>query len=438
VSKNTYLCHYKGTLGPIAELSFVQIAVEYPPEVKIERGLNEEAGGASLSSESPVRVHIVLHQDADLGDIKPRVASAAEGDEKDITWEKYDLEVEVKKGKLSTIAQISDVRNIHKVRPVELASNDARETISASVEVNWTQYLGSGEIIAVADSGLDKIHHAFRGRIHDCYNIYGSEVRDRNGHGTHVSGSVLGSGSLGETLIQGVAPEAKLIAQSCMDQGVFRLDKLTSLSDLFGKAYDSGARVHTNSWGSKPDPSLSVYNYRSEQIDDFVWEHQDMVVCFAAGNQRRKIQAEAASKNCITVGVTEDRADDLTRISEKEYVGNNYGPTATNRAKPDIFAPGKLIQSARSRDCHRQHDGDVNWCRNTGTSMANALVAGCAGVLRQVIKISSTPPRAALVKAILICGADHLDQSISTSKLTSFRRVNLAGSVQISVAAVLS
>jgi serine protease AprX len=179
---------------------------------------------------------------------------------------------------------------------------------------------------------------------------------------------------------------------------------------------------------------LSEYNYRSEQIDDFVWEHQDMVVCFAAGNQGRKIQAEAASKNCITVGATEDRADDLTHISEKEYVGNNYGPTATNRAKPDIFAPGKLIQSARSRDCHRQHDGDVNWCRNTGTSMANALVAGCAGVLRQVIKISSTPPRAALVKAILICGADHLDQSISTSKLTSFRRVNLASSVQISVA----
>jgi serine protease AprX len=221
MSKNTYLCHYKGILGPIAELSFVQIAVEYPPEVKIERGLNEEAGGASLASESPVRVHIVLHQDADLGDIKTRVASAAEVDEKDITWEKYDLEVEVKKGKLSTIAQISDVRNIHKVRPVELASNDARETISASVEVNGTQYLGSGEIIAVADSGLDKIHHAFRGRIHDYYNIYGSEVRDRNGHGTHVSGSVLGSGSLGETLIQGVAPEAKLIAQSCMDQGVF-------------------------------------------------------------------------------------------------------------------------------------------------------------------------------------------------------------------------
>jgi serine protease AprX len=60
-----------------------------------------------------------------------------------------------------------------------------------------------------------------------------------------------------------------------------------------------------------------TYNQRAEEIDTFVWTHPEMVICWAAGNNaaydqttgnvyKRQIGAEAAAKNCITVGACEN------------------------------------------------------------------------------------------------------------------------------------
>ena len=61
------------------------------------------------------------------------------------------------------------------------------------------------------------------------------------------------------------------------------------------------------------------YNTGAIEIDRFVCEKPDMVICFAAGNDgeekvlrasdRAGIGAEAAAKNCITVGASRSLSD---------------------------------------------------------------------------------------------------------------------------------
>ena len=69
---------------------------------------------------------------------------------------------------------------------------------------------GSGQIVAVADSGLDEDHGDFGSRVvanNDVIND-GSTADRWSGHGTHVSCSVLGDGSRGG--YAGVAPDCLL------------------------------------------------------------------------------------------------------------------------------------------------------------------------------------------------------------------------------------
>ncbi len=112
---------------------------------------------------------------------------------------------------------------------------------------------GTGETVAVADTGIDDTHPDFAGRI--ATKIARGRLNDAsdpNGHGTHVAGSVLGDGSASNGQYQGIAPKAKLIFQSLLDSkgglgGGLPLD----LNDLFDEAYVGGARIHNNSWGAR-------------------------------------------------------------------------------------------------------------------------------------------------------------------------------------------
>lgn len=53
----------------------------------------------------------------------------------------------------------------------------------------------------------------------------------------------------------------------------------SDLADLFSPAYKAGARIHSNSWGG----AYNVYDDESIAIDDFLVNHDDFIVLFAAG-----------------------------------------------------------------------------------------------------------------------------------------------------------
>ena len=215
---------------------------------------------------------------------------------------KLDLQaIGVQKQLTPTASQLLQIANLVSVRWIEPVTqprlfNDRARTIMG-VDPLWQnrQLFGTGQTIAVADSGLDTGNPAtlspdFSGRLvatHVVSTVV-SDWGDQFGHGTHVAGSVAGAGiQSGANLAQGdyagsfagVAPEAKLVIQAfdaLPDGTVVGLD--ADYYNLFAQAYADGARLHTNSWGdptgpsSDPEATYGGYPFgaqRTDQMEDY-------------------------------------------------------------------------------------------------------------------------------------------------------------------------
>jgi hypothetical protein len=500
VSDNTYLCGYKAAdLSAIRALPYVAWTNVYMRGFKVApnlRSSNVAAGSqimplaAAVShSDAPKTVDIVFHDDVETESdtLRTAVAEAAHVDKDALPMARRKVRLTVQEKYLDDIAQIDGVRVIQQVPPVGLRNNVARPILNANVVVSGTAYQGQGEVVCVADTGFDKgstssPHAAFTGRVGRLYDLgRPGKVNDPHGHGTHVCGSVLGDGTsttMGGT-IQGTAPRARLVVQSLIGAGGGLSGIPSDLTDLFDKPYnDDSARVHTNSWGSTV-PGLP-YDQSSREIDQFVWDHPDLVICFAAGNDGidadgdgvvdpAQIGSESAAKNCITVGASESirpavhatrptygslrpasfpknplHDDPMADHAEGMAAFSSRGPTQEGRFKPDVVAPGTSILSTHSGSAPAATStfgasSDPDYFFDSGTSMATPLVAGCAAVLRETLIKNGTPtPPAALVKALLINGAVELPGQYSPSEAgpsfnnnSGFGRVNLLGSVII-------
>jgi len=119
------------------------------------------------------------------------------------------------------------------------------------------------------------------------------------------------------------------------------------------------------------------------------------------------------------------------------------GPAAAGRFKPDVVAPGTFVLSARSRRIAPLHtpaavSTDPDYFFSSGTSMATPLVAGCAALLREwlVTHHAMSTPSAALIKALLINGADDMPGQYSPSEAPlvpnyseGFGRVNVSATI---------
>jgi subtilisin family serine protease len=242
---------------------------------------------------------------------------------------------------------------------------------------------------------------------------------DTQGHGSHVAGTIAGdnfANPIGHDAGDGMAPGAKLVVQ---DAG-FSTDNcgdlpgigcpVVDLTPIFQQAYTQGARIHTNSWGDNENAaSQNNYTAASQDVDDFMFTHPDMLILFAAGNSgpgTGSVGSPSTNKNGISVGAT------LRAASANSMAGfSSCGPTRDNRIKPDLTMPGSGIISARN-------DGNVttNNCATvsmSGTSMASPAAAGMAALVRQYYTDGNYPtgapvtgnrftPTAALVKATML------------------------------------
>ncbi|MCK5880133.1 MAG: S8 family serine peptidase, partial [Holophagae bacterium] len=174
--------------------------------------------------------------------------------------------------------------------------NEAAGTIMNTAPMWNAGYTGASQIAAVCDTGLDvgdvdSIHRDFfndtnsdghNDKIVAAYALgRTNDWSDDQGHGTHTAGSVLGNGAKSNGRFKGPAYDARLVEQSVLDSRDGLGGLPSDLNDLFQQAYDDGARVHSNSWGASV---AGQYDTSAVQVDQFAWNHKDMVITFSAGN----------------------------------------------------------------------------------------------------------------------------------------------------------
>ena len=350
---------------------------------------------------------------------------------------------------VQAIAQVADVAWIENWLLREKHNEWGGGQIIGGLAANNAGYDGSTQIAAVADTGFgggaaNNVHPDIpQARVVAIQNLAGASSRGcytviddgavdvDSGHGTHVAGSVLSDGGAnGEG--GGVAPAARFVGQAvenwvdftsiCALQyadGYYLMGIPDDLNTLFQQAYNAGARIHSNSWGSA---AAGDYTLDSSNADKFVWTNKDMVITFSAGNEgidanangvvdNDSIGSPATAKNVITVGASENQrpsypcdanvtytsrdttyqggqtcgsmggsnllgtygqrwgadypanpiaGDSTAGNAEQMAAFSSRGPTDDGRIKPDVVAPGTWILSTYSDNYQEGYDGAPN------------------------------------------------------------------------------
>ena len=295
---------------------------------------------------------------------------------------------------------------------------------------------GSGITVAVADSGIDQDHGDMNGRITYVESMtWGdSSTEDRHsGHGTHVACTVLGDGSRGG--YAGVAPKAELYFQAMEDDSSGQFSG-ASVDYMLRTAYNADVQIHTNSWGSQGDhgkytTSAADVDSRTSQYDQF-WSYDGFTVLYSAGNDGNTgLTPPATAKNSIAVANHHNRGggapDTIAQSSSK-------GPTDDGRIKPDLAAPGSWVRSCLSQDA--QDTSGNSWkstwyIEYSGTSMAAPNAAGASALVHEYLtEIAGRPsPQGALVKALLVLGAEDMGSRDIPNDNEGWGRINVANSL---------
>ena len=338
----------------------------------------------------PVEVKVQALPDADLSALESQVQSlggslSAEAANEFAVY----LRLSLPAGQVQSLAALDEVVWVEPYFEMELLNDKGGgEIMKANAVSAALDLTGGGQMVGVADSGLDSgnlntLHTDVRGRVKAAYCLgitSPCDWSDYVSHGTHVVGSVLGNGTASGGTYKGVAPQAQLVFQGVGDA----LGGLNGIPDdngnLMRNAYGDGARIHTNSWGGSTGGAANPYGgyvISSQQVDQAMWEHKDMLVLFAAGNSGEDANANGlvdpdsigqpgTAKNVLTVGASENNRPALNFLWGNAYgppistdkradnpsgmaAFSSRGPTDDGRIKPDIVAPGTFIASLRTQ-----------------------------------------------------------------------------------------
>ena len=303
---------------------------------------------------------------------------------------------------------------------------------------------GSGEVLAISDTGLDEDHGDFNGRVRGIYDQFGpdnSHSDMNSGHGTHVAATLLGDGS-GDTASKGMVPDATFhFYQLEADNSGF-LARWGSLYEMFTHSWDQGARIQTNSWGNTN--LVGEYSSDSRSVDDFIYDYPRFLALFSAGDlgpNPNSVTPPGTAKNALTVGASTTGAySSVPEGSVSET--SSSGTTLDGRIKPDIVAPGVMICSARAEEAQyasgsscstaTHNDGTTPlYMALNGSSMATPVAAGAAAMTRQYLRESEgiSEPRSDLIRAILINGAEDIGNPDIPNALEGWGQLDLQQSL---------
>ena len=226
---------------------------------------------------------------------------------------------------------------------------------------------------------------------------------DSNGHGTHVTGTIVGNG-FGQSQFAGMAPGVRHIrfAKVLDTFGTGFGDSMVRGMDFFAKpsgCYDGGGdseRVKPLIVNMSLSGSSRIFegrNVGARKLDSVVWSAQQLYIVSQGNASISGFSDYGAAKNSLSVGAVMDNGA-LASFS-------SHGPTADGRLAPNVVGTGVRVHSARG-DGLRGGYKLLN-----GTSMSTPSVAGVAALLMDAVPVHREEP--ALTRARLMASAIRLD-----------------------------
>ncbi|MGD6833683.1 S8 family peptidase [Sutcliffiella halmapala] len=300
-------------------------------------------------------------------------------------------------------AESTDVTGVNKLR-----TDDSFREKNGGLPVS-----GKGVGVVVNDSGVDGTHKDHELGRNLVQNVLGStnlqsitgilpisytenvpNTDTNSGHGTHVAGTVGGTGAMSGGKYEGAAPGASLIGYGS-GGALFVLDGIGGFDYAITHQQEYDIRVITNSWGSSGDfdPNHPI-NIASKKAYD-----RGIVVLFAAGNEgpsenTHNPYAKAPWVISVAAGVKDGTLADFSSRGTKG-VGGSFtmdGKEWTWEDRPTVTAPGVDIIStkvvspltalAAEKDAELIEPAHLPYYTTmSGTSMATPHVAGIVALM---------------------------------------------------------
>lgn len=329
---------------------------------------------------------------------------------------------------IAELEQRDDVLSVYRVEELQLTDNDnvvyqigrndSREIAENVTMVNahlvWELgYTGEDVLVAIIDTGVKLTHADLQGRFWDGgadypnhgydFASHDNDPTDENGHGTHVAGTICGTGTSGTQT--GVAPGAKLMVLKVFNEDT--QSDATILVEAMQFAVEHGADLMNMSLGwPNPEPEVKLL-YRQACENTLA---AGVVAAVCAGNIRHMQSMVPIPKNIyspgdcpppylhedqlvnaggtscvISVGAV-DFNDEITYFSSEgpstwtdvalynDYPYTSGSTTEIGLIRPDVCAPGLNIKSL-------DFNTDNGYTCMDGTSMATPCVAGTIALM---------------------------------------------------------
>jgi subtilisin family serine protease len=277
----------------------------------------------------------------------------------------------------------------------------------------WDARITGGTIVAVLDTGVDTTHPDLTANLlpgHD-YVDGDDDPADRNGHGTHVAGTIgadrgngIGVAGIGDNAVK-ILPLRVLDANGS--------GAVSSLIQAYAYAFQHGAKVVNLSLGSGTS---------SQAERDAMAAFQTMLFVTAAGNGG----ADGVGDNndlatsptypcayvlpnvlCVAAG---DNRDQLAPFS-------NYGALSVDLAAPGVSIAGTWI------------GGGYSWA--SGTSKATPHVSGAAGLLWSAAPSSQPLDISSAIMAGTDARAAFAGKTVSGGRLNVLRSLRMVANVSV-------
>jgi serine protease AprX len=308
---------------------------------------------------------------------------------------------------LGSASAAPGVVRLERDAPIELLTETSHtatrgaELLDGEVTIGGQVVDGSGVGVAVVDSGVDDTHPDLGDRIGENVKVLPggvavplplTDTASLGGHGTHVAGTIVGTGAASGGTYRGAAPGAVAhsVSAGAFISLAFALDGLEWVLDNHDQVAPT-IRVVNNSWGSsgEHDPDGATTRMVNALVDAGV------TVVFAAGNSGGDGSSVATSPECTnpTPGVIcVAAADDLGQGSRDGGLASfsSRGEDGRPETYPDLSAPGADIVAPCALTlpiCLTGSLGASNpvyYASLSGTSMAAPHVTGIAAQVLQV------------------------------------------------------